>query len=109
MGVYLSKYWGGGLLVWDGSLLSASSNVFLTSGMCSILMFYGVMLSNNIKSLLFVTSARSLLSMFMRALWSVKISITFLPHLCRSDFFVMSRLRQLVLAQRLSSFFLLGV
>ena len=72
IGVYLSMYCGGVVCVLDGSLLSASANVFLSAGICSTLILYGVMLSRSRSSLLFVTSARSFLSMLTRALWSVK-------------------------------------
>ena len=61
--------------VFEGSLLSASANVFLSSGMCFTLMLYGVMLSSNFNSLLLVTSARSVFSMFTSDLLSVKHSI----------------------------------
>ena len=64
------------MLFLDGSLLSASAKVFLSAGMCFTMILYGVMLSNNLSSLLFVTSARSLFSMLTRALWSVKHSIS---------------------------------
>ena len=64
------------MLLLDGSLLSASVKVFLSAGMCFTMILYGVMLSSNLSSLLFVTSARSLFSMLIRALWSVKHSIS---------------------------------
>ena len=44
----------------EGNLLSASANVLLSAGMFFTLMLYGVMLSNNLNSLLFVSSAKSL-------------------------------------------------
>ena len=66
--VYLSMYCGGVFCVLDDSLLSASANVLLSACMCCTLMLYGVMLSSSLSSLLFVTSARSLFSMFMSAL-----------------------------------------
>ena len=61
--------------VYEGNLLSASANVFLSAGICFTLMLYGVMLSSNFNSLLLVTSASSLFSMFTSDLWSVKHSI----------------------------------
>ena len=56
------------MLLLDGSLLSASAKVFLSAGMCFTMILYGVMLSSSLSSLLFVTSARSLFSMLIRAL-----------------------------------------
>ena len=56
-------YCGGRLSVSDGSLLSASANVFLSAGMCFTLKLYVVMLSSSLNSLLFVTLARSLFSL----------------------------------------------
>ena len=75
IGVYLSMYGGGVVSIFEGSLLRASANVFLSAGICFTLMLYGVMLSSNFNSLLLVTSARSLFSMFTSDLWSVKHSI----------------------------------
>ena len=75
IGVYLFMYGHGVVSVFEGSLLSASANVFSSSGICFTLMLYGMMLSSNFNSLLLVTSARSLFSMFSSDLLSVKHSI----------------------------------